>query len=116
MIPTTAELAAALIAFGHTKDVGPEQTITHEGAVHLFSLDVAPLLGDVLGRPVLEAAALASFGFNCGRARLRKVLEGQDTIVNPVHTTDRHGKPLAGLVSRRRLEDILISLSNQTQP
>jgi GH24 family phage-related lysozyme (muramidase) len=87
------------------------QTITHEGAVNLFSQDVAPLMNQVTGRPTLEAAALISFGYNCGAGALSKVLLGQDSISSPRHTTDRNGQVLRGLVARRRLEQMLIAVS-----
>lgn len=131
---TTAYLAAALIAvfegeklvsyqdsggiwtlgIGHTKDVHAGQVITHAASVVLFALDMAPLMHKVLGKPALEAAALISFGYNCGAGALQKVLDGQDTIDNPVHCTDRHGNVLAGLVSRRRLEQSLIEVSRSS--
>lgn len=130
---STAELAAALIAvfegerltsyqdsggvwtigLGHTKDVAAGQTITHPGAVNLFAQDMGPLLGDVHGLPLLEAGALASFGYNCGRGALRKVLDGHDLISSTAHTIDRKGNVLSGLRSRRRLEELLILISDQ---
>lgn len=130
MKPTLAALAAALISVfegpekltayrdsgnvltigrGHTgPDVTPGLVITHERAVELFAQDEAPLLTLVADCPLIAGAALASFGFNCGRGALAKVLNGADTVSNPVHTTDRHGDVLAGLQSRRRLEALLI--------
>ncbi len=89
------------IGIGHTSSVIAGDVITHEQAIALFAI---------------EAAALASFGFNCGRGALAKVLAGGDLVSNPVHTTDRHGKVLAGLVARRRLEETLIALSQDMSP
>ena len=130
---STAELAAALIAvfegerleayqdsggvwtigIGHTKGAHEGQMITHEMAVQLFAEDAAPLLKMVADRPVLEAAALVSFGFNCGAHNLALILAGQGLITDPVHTTDRHGNVLLrGLVARRRLEETLILVSD----
>ncbi len=129
---TLAEFAAALIAvfegcrlvayqdsggvltigIGHTKDVTAGQVITDAQAQAFFAEDQAPLLALVAGRPILEAAALVSFGFNCGMGALERVLAGQDTIGNPKHGTDRKGNLLPGLVARRRLEETMILLSD----
>jgi lysozyme len=129
---TVAELAAALIAtfegerlttyrdsggvltigLGHTgPDVLPGMTITHEQAIDLYTRDAGLLLYMVRRFPVMEAAALVSFGYNCGSGTLGRVLAGQDTITDPRHTQDRKGNTLPGLVSRRRLEELLIRLS-----
>jgi lysozyme len=129
MKPTTAQLAAALIAVfegperltafrdsggawtigrGHTAGVKEGDTCTHEQAVAWFAQDQAPLLSMVSDRPPLAAAAYSSFGYNCGRGALANVLAGKDTILNPKHATDRHGVTQPGLVSRRALEAILI--------
>lgn len=100
------------IGIGHTgKDVTPGLTITPEKAYELFAADQAPLVATLAGRPILEAAALADFGFNCGRGALSKVLDGTDSIDNPKHTTDRKGNVLGGLVARRKLESLLIRIS-----
>lgn len=140
MSPTTnvtlPELAAALIAvfegerltayrdsggvltigIGHT---GPQVyeglRISAQDAALLFAKDQAPLLALLAGVPLLEAAALASFGFNCGRGALELVLGGHDTVANPKHTTDRHGTVLPGLVARRRLEEMLMLVSQQME-
>lgn len=53
---------------------------------------------------VVARSALVSFGYNCGMSKMINVLQGRDSINNPVHTTDEHGTVLAGLVTRRRLE------------
>lgn len=131
MKPSTAELTAALLAvfegarlqayqdsggvwtigIGHTKDVHAGMVITHEQAVQFMIEDQAGLLGLVGGRPALEAAALCSFGFNCGLQRLKDVLAGKDSIDLPRHTQDRKGNTLPGLVARRRLEAMLIALA-----
>lgn len=94
---------------GNTHNVVPGSVITHEQAVADFTRNQTSLLALLENRPVIEGAALASFGFNCGYGALKKVLAGQDTIDNPRHTTDRTGKVLAGLVARRRLELALIA-------
>lgn len=130
---TTGELAAALIAvfegcrltayrdtggvltigIGHTKGVTDGMVITQAQAAQFFSEDAAPLLALVNGMPLLEGAALASFGFNCGQGALKRVLAGHDTVGDRVHTTDRKGKVLAGLVARRHLEELLMLVSQQ---
>ena len=130
-MPTLAEFSAALtaafeglrlrayrdsggvltIGIGHTgPDVVEGMTITMDQATALFAEDQAHLISMVIGRPLLEAAALLDFGFNCGPGELAKVLAGNDTVENPVHTTDRHGNVLAGLVTRRRVESLLITI------
>ncbi len=133
---TLPELAAALISVfegsrlhayqdpsgvwtigrGHTQGVTPGMVITPEQEAEFFAEDEAPLLALLDGIPLLEAAALASFGFNVGRGALEKVLAGGDLVSNPVHTTDRHGVVLPGLVARRRLEELLMVVSQQLQP
>lgn len=128
---TTAELAAALIAvfegckltsyqdsggvwtigIGHTKGVTAGQTITMQQAQQFFAEDQAPLLAKVQGLPVIEAAALVSFGFNCGLGALEEVLAGHAFVTQFVH--DRKGNPLPGLVTRRTLEEALMNLGQQ---
>jgi lysozyme len=102
------------IAIGHTRGVKLGDVCTHAQALAWFAEDDEPLLIQVQVRPLLEAAALLSFGFNCGRGALAKVLAGTDTIANPVHTTDRTGRVLPGLVMRRRLEGALIQVSRES--
>ena len=136
---TTAELAEALIAVfegsrltayqdsggvwtigvGHTSGVTAGMTCTPEQASQWFAEDAAPLLSKLAMMPQyaptnpLEAAGYISFGYNCGLGALTKVLNGADTIDNPVHTTDRHGNVQPGLVNRRRLESLLVALGQQ---
>lgn len=130
MKPLIAQLADALIAVfegpealtafqdsggvwtigrGHTAGVKKGDTCTHEESVAYFAADQAPLLLMVASISVVAAAAFVSFGYNCGRGALAKVLAGKDSIDNPVHTTDRHGVVQRGLVSRRRLEALLVA-------
>lgn len=131
---TTAQLAAALLAvleglrltaykdaggvltigIGHTgPDVSPGMTITAAKAVELFQQDQGHLLGMVTDKPILEAAALVSFGFNCGAGALSSVLTGRSSIDDPKWTHDRKGNVLPGLVARRQLESMLIQVSRQ---
>jgi GH24 family phage-related lysozyme (muramidase) len=128
--PTLAELSSALIAVfegperltsfqdsggvwtigrGHTAGVRQGVTITHDQSVALFAFDQMPLLDLVADKPLLAAAAYVSFGYNCGHGVLREVLRGIGSIEDPVHTTDRHGQVQPGLVSRRRLELLMIA-------
>ncbi len=127
---TTADLAAALITvfegcklaayqdsggiwtvgIGHTHGVTPGMVITAEEAAQFFAEDQAPLLAKVADRPVMEAAALVSFGFNVGLGALEKVLAGQSMLSEFVH--DHKGNLLPGLVARRALEETLINLSD----
>jgi GH24 family phage-related lysozyme (muramidase) len=73
--------------------------------------DSSLLFSLVAGFPTLQAAALASFGFNCGRSKLQDVIAGKDSIDAPRHTQDRHGNVLPGLVARRRLESMLVAIA-----
>ena len=91
-------------------------TITADQASQFFADDSALLFRMAASLPVLEAAALVSFGYNCGPGALQRVLDGHDTIGNPRHTTDRAGNVLPGLVNRRRLEELLCALSQQITP
>ena len=102
------------IGIGHTgPDVHAGMTITEAIALELFQKDAAPLLARVAGIPLVEAAALVSFGYNVGIGALELVLAGHDTIANPKHYTDRHGNVLSGLMSRRRLEELLCVVSQE---
>ena len=136
-MPTVAQLTSALLdvfegpprlqAFldpggvwtigrGHTgPDVKPGMVITPEKSDAYFEEDEAPLLKQVAGLPLLSAAAHASFGYNAGSGALHAVLSGNDSIDNPKHTSDRHGTVQRGLVSRRRLELLLIQISLESQ-
>ena len=100
------------IGFGHTAGVTAGMTCTHEEAAAWLAEDAAPLFAELEGRRALEVAAYVSFGYNCGAGALARVLTGKDTISNPVHTTDRHGVVLGGLVKRRRLELAMIGAAN----
>lgn len=100
------------IGIGETgPEVKPGLVITPEQAWGMFALKQSLLLNMVADKPPLEAGALVDFGYNCGAHALAKVLSGQDTVDNPVHTTDRTGKVRGGLVARRRLESLLIQIS-----
>jgi lysozyme len=105
------------IGIGHTgPDVHAGMTITLDQALALFAQDGAHVLAMLGGRPVLEGAALASFGFNCGTGALGKILAGTDQQSNPKFTHDMKGHTLPGLVSRRNLERILLQLSRELTP
>lgn len=101
------------IGIGHTgPDVVEGLTITPIQAQALFIKDQAHLINAI--PPVTfstsESAALISFGYNCGLSKMLAVIAGTDSILNPVHQTDRHGNVLPGLVSRRNLENSLYNL------
>ena len=103
------------IGFGHTKKVTNGDTITFDQAVALFEQDSAPLMALVQDRPLVEAAALVSFGYNCGMVALKRFLAGDIQIKGEAFIANGYpygetsgGIKLAGLVSRRQLEAALI--------
>lgn len=102
------------IGFGHTKDVKPGDTCSFEQAQAWLAEDLAPLIGLVKDRETLEAAALLSFGYNCGAGALAKVLIGKASLGDFTH--DRKGNELPGLVARRGLEAALIELGREPGP
>lgn len=102
------------VGIGHTgPDVHEGMTITREQADELLAKDQAHLFKMVEDKPLLEAAALVSFGYNCGSGTLAKVLAGTSLLMDFVK--DRKGNILPGLVSRRTLEDALILTSWQIE-
>jgi len=127
MKPTMAELAAALIqvfegcmltayrdsggvltiGVGHTGGVAAGQIATPQQVAQWFADDLSKLLAMAALSSPLTGAALVSFGYNCGASNLAKALLDPAEVLNPVHTTDRHGTVLPGLVARRRLEYLL---------
>lgn len=104
------------VGIGHTQGVTPGMVITPQQMADFLAADARPILAAITGRPILEAAALGSFGFNCGLGAMLRVMSGADSLDNPKHTTDRTGEVRSGLVMRRHLEQVLIALSKQTQP
>lgn len=112
------------IGFGHTKTAKKGMKITAEQAVELFEQDAAPLIKMVEHLPSFEAAALISFGFNCGETALRRVLEGRFYVTadgffqgpeagvpGAEYGVTAKGAKLPGLVARRRLEAAMIEVS-----
>ena len=104
------------IGFGHTGEVdgvpvGLGMTITQQQAEDLLAQDQAHLFTLVATFPVLEGAALVSFGYNLGVSNLKKVIAGQAILTDFIH--DRKGHILPGLVARRNLEEKLILVSQQ---
>ena len=96
------------IGFGHTgPDVVEGLTITQDQADAFLAADSTPLFTAVAGRPVIQQAALVSFGYNCGLSKLEEVLAGHSLIGQFVH--DRHGNVLPGLEARRALEEALVA-------
>lgn len=100
------------IGRGHTAGVNSATPPATQAQVDAwFAADQAPLLKLVANLPVLEAAALASFGFNCGPASLASVMAGHSVLTHYVHDAKQAIEP--GLVARRNLESLLITLSQQ---
>ena len=101
------------IGFGRTgTDVVQGLTTTIEQESAWFAQRAGHLAAQIpISTATLEAAALIDFGYNCGSGALAAVLAGTDTIDNPKHMTDRHGNVQGGLVARRKLEAVLIQLS-----
>jgi lysozyme len=131
-VVTAAQLAASLIAvfegckltayqdsggiwtigFGHTgPDIHLRMTITQDQANAYFEHDVAPLLVAVADKPILEAAALVSFGYNAGLSAMKKVMAGTSDMSTFIH--DAHGNVLSYLQRRRALEMALIEVSKR---
>lgn len=106
------------IGFGHTgPDVHQGLEITYERAVELLGQDTAALIERVKDRPVLEAGAMVSFGYNLGAHALKRLLTnsiqtGRDGFMadGQRYGAKSGGVELAGLVARRRLEAMLISM------
>lgn len=107
------------IGFGHTKKVTNGDKITIDQAEAFLAEDAAALVNLVKDRPMIEAAALVSFGYNCGIGALLSVLGGRIRIENgsfvgqaglPYGETSA-GQRLPGLVARRALEAALIEAS-----
>lgn len=106
------------IGFGHTKKVTCGDTITFEQAVELFAQDAAPLIALVQDRLLVEAAALVSFGYNCGIGALQRVLSGDIRVVGEQFVANgvpygevSGGVHLPGLATRRGLEAALVEAS-----
>lgn len=114
------------VGFGHTgPDVHEGLTITLVQALAFAARDMAPLYQLVKDRPMLEGAALISFGYNCGEGALKRVLSGE-IVVNDeefwapesqtnhmlvVYGERSGGSLLEALQARRNLEASLIELS-----
>lgn len=100
------------VGYGHTgSDVDHTTTITQQQAEDFLAQDQAHLFAMVSGKPLLEAAALVSFGYNCGAGALERVMNGQALPGDFVH--DHRGNTLPGLVARRKLEETLMLVSQQ---
>jgi GH24 family phage-related lysozyme (muramidase) len=110
------------IGFGHTLNVKQHDTCTMEQAAEWLAQDCAPLFQDVAGLSLIEAAALVSFGYNCGQLPLHWIEIGEITISDerfwfgdkPYGETSG-GQHLPGLEARRHLEASLIEASRQSQ-
>jgi GH24 family phage-related lysozyme (muramidase) len=108
------------IGFGRAHGVTQGQTITYDQAVAFLAEDCAAILPLVSGRPLVEAAMLVSFGYNCGVGALRRVLSGDISVAheefwavdqNLVFGESSGGRILTGLQARRELEAALIEAS-----
>lgn len=105
------------IGLGHTgPDVHQGLTITREQSLELFRRDVAPLLKMTAAFPVVQAAALVSFGYNCGVGALERILTHHTLhVVHDGFLTDdgklygrvSGGEAVEGLDARRKLEAAL---------
>lgn len=109
------------IGFGHTKGVKQGDTVSLAQAEAFLKEDCAPLVAMVAGKHPVEAAALISFGYNCGAGALKRVLSGEiqaqngEFVVVKTHEAygaSAGGTPLPGLVIRRRMEALLVELSS----
>lgn len=104
------------IGFGHTGLVDgvaihAGMTITLAKAEELLALDQAALLKMVADRPMIEAAAYVSFGYNAGQTALQHVLSGQSQMADFIH--DRTKQVVGNLVRRRAFEAALIEASRE---
>lgn len=101
------------IGFGHTgPDVVEGMKITLERAQELLIKDQSLIIKLIEKRnlPLIESAALISFGYNCGTGALLRVLDGHFFLTDWIK--DHKGNTLPGLVARRNLEETLINLSD----
>lgn len=101
------------IGFGRAHGISKGMTITFDQAVQFLAEDCAPLIELVKDRPVVEAAALVSFGYNCGEPTLRRVLTGEIQVTPEGFRVgdDPYGELSGGkriLLPRRQLEAALI--------
>jgi GH24 family phage-related lysozyme (muramidase) len=65
------------IGIGHTKGVHEGMVITRDQVDQFFAEHQAPLFVLVKDKSILAAAAMISFGFNCGREALEEYLLGK---------------------------------------
>ena len=99
------------IGFGHTKTAKAGMVITQLQADELFVQDCFQLLATVSDKPIFEAAALVSFGYNCGLSALHRLLAGEISLFSYGRTSG--GVALSGLAARRDLESALIMASRE---
>lgn len=103
------------IGYGHTVGVAPGMVISLQQAADFLARDSALLFVLVQGQPLIAAAALVSFGYNCGRGALQRVMSGEIRVDHEEfmagslpYGESAGGVPMAGLKSRRQLEAALI--------
>lgn len=97
------------VGYGHTKDVTRTTVITLAEAYQFFEEDIQPLAVLVKDRPMLEAASLISFGYNCGEAALKLLLT--EPIEHLLLYNKAGNAVLTSLDTRRKLEYSLIVVS-----
>ena len=103
------------IGFGHTKDVTCSQLINLAQAELFLSEDAAPIVTLVEHLPIVAAAALVSFGYNCGISAAQRVLDGGLKVTPDGFMTAKGerfgvlsgGSYVIGLDARRKLEAAL---------
>lgn len=112
------------IGYGSCYGVTPGMEITLAEAVERWHVDSAPLIELVKHLPLVEAAMLVSFGYNCGIVALKRVLSGEIEVTHEEFMVkDRRapygemsgGVKLAGLYARRQLEAALIEASRERE-
>jgi GH24 family phage-related lysozyme (muramidase) len=97
------------VGIGHIVGVKMGDAITLEQARAFFVQDQAALLAALQDKPLLEGAALVSFGFNCGPFALERVLSGEAQLTDFIR--DHLGNVVPALQARRNLEATLIAAS-----
>jgi len=101
------------IGYGHTAGVKEGDVCTVEQAEAWLIEDLLPLEAIMpLSWAKVQAAAIMSYGYNCGLPQAQRVISGEvkvtpDGFLTPdgkLYGQTARGTKVAGLVSRRRLE------------
>jgi len=100
------------IGFGHTLGVMQGQVISKDQAIKFFKADSEPLYELVQDRPIFEAAAYISFGYNVGKHALQSALANNtpEFLLNFNHSG---GIVVDNLTRRREVECAMIQASRQ---